>query len=72
MYTLLSIGVVVLILLIHLVIGFFIWRKYKKDIKEIIQFYKQMKPELPSFKKTTVDIKNLLSELKKQKNNLNK
>jgi len=72
MYILSIIGVIVVLLIPLIIFVFYIKKHYKDDIKEIIGFYKDMRHELPSFKKTKVDVKNLLIELRKQKSNLNK
>ena len=72
MYILSIIGLIIVLLLPAIIFGLYMKKHYKEEIKEIIKFYKDMKPELPSFKKTKVDVKNLLTELKKQKSNLNK
>jgi hypothetical protein len=72
MYILSIIGVIVLLLLPSIIFGLYIKKHYKEDIKEIIKFYKDMKPELPSFKKTKVDVKKVLMEIRKQKIDLNK
>jgi len=72
MYILSIIGVIVVLLVPVIIFVFYIKKHYKDDIKEIISFYKDMRHELPSLKKTKVDVKNLLIELRKQKSNLNK
>ena len=48
------------------------WKYLKDEIKDVIRFYKSMRHEFPSFKEMKVDVKNILTELKKQKTNLNK
>ena len=72
MYILSIIGVIVVLLLVPFIYGFYIWKRNKEEIKDVIRYYKEMKPEFPSFKKTKVDVKTLLMEIRKQKIDLNK
>lgn len=72
MYILSIIGVIVVLLLVPFIYGFYIWKRNKEEIKDVIRYYKEMKPEFPSFRKTKVDVKNILMEIRKQKIDLNK
>ena len=69
---LLIIGVVVVFLLIPIFCVFYLLKFHKNDVKGIIRFNMKLKSDLPSFKGQKVEIKNLLTGLKKQKTNLNK
>lgn len=68
----LLITISVILLLIPIIVGTLIWVYLKDEIKIMFQFYKEMAKELPSFKKSKVDVKKILIDLKKNKELLKK
>lgn len=68
----LAVIVAIVLLLIPITIGILIWIYLKEDIKVMVSFYKDMMKELPSFRKSKINVKELLSELKKNKDLLKK
>lgn len=67
-----AIIIVIIMFLFPIIVGILFWVYLRDEIKDTFRTYKELKSFLPSFKKNKIDVKHILSELKKNKELLKK